>query len=150
LRRGVTFRGRLVGPKGEPVSSALVFTGLRVDPLTQMWRSAAEVRDGRFELPGCDPDKTYLVSFLDPKNQWGASVTLSGKQAGTAAEVRLAPCGKATARFVDSDGKPLAKFRPMPELVVTPGPHRYDLGAYEKGLFVADGDFLANLDPHNY
>ncbi len=40
-----------------------------------------EVKDGRFEIPGCDPDKPSTFYFLDLKDQLGATVELSGKSA---------------------------------------------------------------------
>ena len=40
------------------------------------------LRGGRFELDGCDPGSSAPVLFLDAKNQRGAAVELSGKQAG--------------------------------------------------------------------
>jgi hypothetical protein len=66
------------------------------------------VQHGAFDLPGCDPDRAVPVYFLDVENQLGAVVELSGKQAGEPVTVRLAPCGTATVRFVDGDGRPLA------------------------------------------
>ena len=35
--------------------------------------------------------------------------------------MRLAPCGSAKVRFVDGDGKPIAKHKPWVQLIVTPG-----------------------------
>jgi hypothetical protein len=150
LRRGVTVRGRLVGPDGESVGNALMICRLHVTQLSPFWRFPVEVRDGRFELPGLDPEKSYPVHFLEPKQQWAATVTLSGKQAGEPVTVRLGPCGQATARIVGTDGKPLTNHRPMLEIVVTAGALRYDREAIQKGELVADADFLANIDRHNH
>jgi hypothetical protein len=150
LRRGVTVRGRVLGPDGKPVHSALMICRLHVTTFSPFWRFPVEVRDGRFELPGLDPEKSYPVHFLDPKTRCGATVTLSGKQASEAVTVRLGPCGQAKARIVGTDGKPLANHRPTLEIVVTPGALRYDVEASRKGELVADSDFLANIDRHNY
>ena len=49
--------------------------------------------------------------FLDADHEWGATVELSGKQAGEELTIRLQPCGQAKARFVGPDGKPVAKLR---------------------------------------
>ena len=57
-----------------------------------------EVKDGRFELPGCAPEQTTQVFFLDAGNGLGAVAELSGKEAGKPLTVRLWPCGRATAR----------------------------------------------------
>jgi RNA polymerase sigma factor (sigma-70 family) len=151
LRRGVTVRGRLVGPDGKPVARALMIHRLTVTPFTFQWSFPAEVGDGRFEVRGCDPEQTYPVYFLDPKNRWGATVTVAGKQAGgKPLTVQLAPCGQAVARFVDPRGKPVPGHRPMPLMVVTPGPTRRDLEAFRKGLLFADEGFLANIDRVNH
>jgi RNA polymerase sigma factor (sigma-70 family) len=152
LKRAVTVKGRLVGPAGKPVAEALMMSRLGVDPTSSYWRGfPVVVRDGRFELHGCDPEKSYPVCFLDAKNKAGATVELSGKQAGEEVTVRLAPCGQATTRLLDGDGKPMAKYSLWLELVVTPGCSRYDLKrAYEKGELAADSEYVVNIDRVNY
>jgi RNA polymerase sigma factor (sigma-70 family) len=149
LRRGVPVKGRLLSPEGQPVARALMFCRLHV-AYDFSWRYGIEVHGARFELRGLDPEKSYPVYFLDPENHWGASVTLSGKQTGESVTVQLLPCGKATARFVDLDGKPLANFCPHLHMVITPGAGRFDRSAQDKGLLLCDGNFLANLDRRNY
>jgi len=145
LRRGVTVEGRLLDPDGKPVARAqmvcrLLRTALPSSP-------NVEIRDGIFALHGCDPEKDYPVLFLDAEHDWGAAVTLSGKQAGRERVTnRLSPCGRATVRFVDGDGKPL-KDRLLRDVllqvVVTPGP-TYD-EALRKGTLAADEAFAENL-----
>jgi RNA polymerase sigma factor (sigma-70 family) len=152
LKRAVTVKGRVVGPDGRPVAEALMVSRLGVDPVTSYWRGfPVVVRDGRFELHGCDPEKSYPVSFLDAKHKTGATVELSGKQAGEDVTVRLAPCGGAATRLLDGDGKPLAKQGLWLELVVTPGPSRYDLKKlYDKGELAADAEYVGNIDRVNH
>src|SRR5207244_3431866 len=113
LRRGVTIRGRLLGPGGKPPRAALLLCWNQVQQYTPQWFGAAvHVADGQFELRGCDPKRTYTVYFLDPRNEHGATVRLSAKTAGgKPLIVRLAPCGSAEARFVDKEGKPRLDFR---------------------------------------
>jgi hypothetical protein len=138
LRRGVTVRGRLLDPEGKPVARAEMVCGLLRSAVPS--NSNVEVRDGLFALHGCDPDKEYPVLFLDPEKGWGAAVTLAGKQAGgESVTVRLTPCGRAVARFVDAEGKPL-KDQPiwkahMLRIVVTPA----------AGPLEAVEDFAENL-----
>jgi RNA polymerase sigma factor (sigma-70 family) len=152
LKRAVTVKGRLVDPDGKPVAEALMLSRLGVDPVTSYWRGfPVVVRDGSFELHGCDPEKSYPVSLLDARHQTGATVELSGKQAGEAVTVRLAPCGRAATRLVDAEGKPLAKQGLWLELVVTPGASRYDLKkTYEEGQPAADAEYVGNIDHLNY
>jgi RNA polymerase sigma factor (sigma-70 family) len=151
LKPAVTVKGKVVGPDGKPVAEALMVSRLHVEPLVSFWRGfPLMVRDGRFELHGCEADKTYSVSFLDTKTDSGATVELTGKQTGEDVTVRLAPCGKATIRLLDADGKPIAKSQVSLEMVVTPGAAQYDFKKlYEKGEMAADSDFVANIDRAN-
>src|SRR5262249_46320574 len=121
-----------------------------VNEFDMSWRFPSYFRDGQFEIRGLDPEKSCPVSLLDSKKQLAATVNISGKQAGETVEVKLAPCGKATARFLGSDGKPLKAFRPIIEVVVTPGAPPQGVGVFEKGLVVADTQFVANIDHDNY
>src|SRR5207253_2984997 len=113
LRRGVTVSGRVLAHDGNPATSAfLLAPSYRPQ---QFSRRGSPMRvathDGRFELPGCDPDRSMPVFFFDIGREQGAVVELSGKQAQPA-PIRLAPCGSATARFVDRTGRPI----PTPKL----------------------------------
>jgi len=65
----------------------------------------------------------WMAELLNGKDKRGASVKVVAKKA--AAEplvVRVAPCGSAKLRFVDTAGKPKADFIPWLQLVVTAGP----------------------------
>jgi hypothetical protein len=72
LRRGVTVAGRVVGPDGAPLARAIAlgrsyipelglrnFSGGAFNGLL----SEIKVRDGRFEIPGCDPEKPCTFYF---------------------------------------------------------------------------------------
>ena len=152
LRRGVTLKGRLVGPDDKPVPSAVLFVSAPYRPRAENTMSPVHVWNGRFEVRGLDPEKTYRLLFLDhprgvdpvmaeeaiesfgqlwlrpllgPENKHGATVEVVPKQVKDELAVKLAPCGSAKVRFVDGDGKPLAKYSPWLQLVVTPGPTIY-------------------------
>jgi RNA polymerase sigma factor (sigma-70 family) len=148
LRRGVTVRGRLLGPDGKPVAKALMAHRLHVS-VALGWQFPEEVRDGVFEVHGLDPEKGAPVYFLDAENQCGAMVTLSGKQAGETVTVKLAPCGKATARYVDGQGQPVADYAASPDLVITPGAAGRVI-VPGKAELLADSTSLTNFDRHNY
>ena len=124
LRPGVTIKGRVEGPDGQTVTDGFILTTLRIEPFSPFWRGDFQVpiRDGRFELHGLAPEGSTRIYVLDPEHQWGASVEVSGKQAGEDLTVRLQPCGQAKARFLGPDGPPVAKKRPHLEIVITPGP----------------------------
>jgi hypothetical protein len=142
LRRGVTLRGRVVGPGGKPMAEGVLCCWNQLRPDVAEWYGAAvAVRDGRFELRGCDPERTYPVYFLDAKNKLGASATLSAKGAGEEAPtVRLEPCGSASARFVNGEGKPKARYRPFFDLVARTGEKDVD----------PVRDFVTHTDPLHY
>jgi hypothetical protein len=122
LRRGVTVQGRLVDPDGKPVARAWMMSRLQVSDWEHIVRMPAQVRDGRFELRGCDPEATYRALFYDAARDQGAVAEIAGKQtSGEPGTVRLAPCGSATLRLVSRDGQPLRKRATSFNLVVTPG-----------------------------
>ena len=151
LRRGVTVKGKFVGPDDKPVKSAVLLVSdhkLRFESTMH----PMQVLDGRFELRGLDPDKKYRLLFLEhprrpnlaytveavesfgqlwlsellgPGHKLGAFVEIDPKKVGDDLVVKLAPCGQAKVRFVDDKGKPLAGYEPWLQLVVTPGPTVY-------------------------
>ena len=151
LRRGVTVSGRLIGPDGEPVARAIAlgrsYAPYRGNgsPFTLGWGKVPEMkfRDGRFEIPGCNPDKAYTFYFLDRERQLGATVELGGKSAGNGpVTVKLQQCGVARERYTDPDGKPIAGHRRLQLLIliITPG-----TDTPQPGKTMADLQFQENL-----
>jgi hypothetical protein len=142
----------LTGPDNRPVAEAMMLSRLCVSESGNKFRSEpVVVHDGRFEIHGMDPEKSVPVCFLDAKNELGAVAEISGKSApDQPLVVRLAPCGKAVARFVDPSGKPLVKYEPMFQIVVTPGPFKGDKRARSGKELAADQDFVANFDRMHY
>jgi RNA polymerase sigma factor (sigma-70 family) len=150
LRRGVTVAGKVLTPEGEPVAKAQMVCQsyvpyghgfLNIKPLP--------VDHGKFELPGCDPDRALPVYFLDAANQLGAMVKLSGKDVGAKAPtVKLQPCGSVTARFLDAEGKPLANRDTFLELALNDGVSFWDSLTADK--VVADEVSMRGLDAKRY
>ena len=101
LHPGATVTGQVVGPDGQPVHRAWIFSRVILDPRQGAWniwtgRHHGNVRNGRFEIHGLDPDTEVPVYFLEPKRKLGATAVLSGKSAiGGPVIVRLEPCGAA-------------------------------------------------------
>jgi hypothetical protein len=122
------------------------------------WRSwqgeyQGHVRNGRFELHGLAADPEVPVFFLEPKRKLGAMINLSGKSGSAGpTTVRLAPCGAAGARLVDSAGKPLAGYRDpsLITMVVTPGPSWYSRDKADQDRLAGDKDYFYRIDPTNY
>jgi hypothetical protein len=177
LRRGVTIKGRVVGPDGKPAKDTLLLVG-EYRPANEKFLHPILVRDGQLELPGCDPDRTYRLVFVErpwvgpvfgvealhtfgqlwisqllgAQNKLGKVVEVSAKKAAAEpVEVRLAACGSAKVRFVGADGKPLAKYKGALQLVVTPGP---PVGqAIQEGRFAAEvvrliSEYADDSEPH--
>ena len=112
------------------------------------------LRGGRFELHGCDPASSAPVLFVDAKKQRGAAVELSGKQAGEDVEVKMQPCGSATVRLVDDQGKPVRRGATPAhiEVVLTPGPSFAEIiiGRPEDEPGHRRRHHVANLDRERY
>jgi RNA polymerase sigma factor (sigma-70 family) len=154
LRRGVLVRGSVLGNTGQPVASAFVLAPTYVPREFELRGDALPVRQGRFEVPGCDPDKTVPLLFYDTHNLQGAFVELSPKQAAVEpVQVRLAPCGSASVRFVDPAGQPILRPAAQLDVLLRPGPTIQD--SFEQGgpayLTVPAGRFFGpqsvRLDP---
>jgi RNA polymerase sigma factor (sigma-70 family) len=157
VRRGVTLRGTVLGPDGKPVARGMLLCPrelLSADPnyFRIVFPGGSPphgliVENGRFELHGCDPDKTYRVYLLDamfhsgvgsyrrldgtPRKTLGGMMGNVDAHAGAVAEisaaqvkdgeltVRLQPCGTAQVRLLDAAGKP-SRAVPWVELEVVP------------------------------
>ncbi len=155
LRRGVTVRGQILDPDGKLAENTWMISRMIIPaPYTplRLWLRGhhAVARDGRFVMHGLDPEIETPVHFLDPKRKLAATAFLPGKLApGGAFVVRLAPCGTATMRLVDTNGKPVKTLRGGPSLiamVVTPGA----LMQMRPTETLADESDLPRLDPVNY
>ncbi len=149
LRPGRTVKGRVVGPEGQAVGDVRIIATLQFNYFHLFWRGdlAPHARDGRFELHGLDPNRPVRVAFFDPDHQWGTSVELSGQQAGEDVTVRLRPCGRATARLVGTDGKPLAGLFPQFEILGSPGPRLDTRDKREQAELAADTLYVPSVDP---
>ena len=114
IQRGLTLRGSIVGLENRPAGNVLILSRHFLGVGEDTWRGGTiRVKDGQFELHGLDPDASVPFYFLDPQNETGAVVEISGKSADNGPlVVHLQPCGKAVARFVDRQGKPKVKYRP--------------------------------------
>ena len=151
LRPGKTVTVRVVGPEGQTVTDAFYLTALRILPTNPYWRSYPDpIKDGRFELHGLDPDGTARMDILDPIHQWGAALEVSGKQAGEELTVALRPCGRAKARFLGPDGKPLANHVPNLEFIATPGRHPLARDKKTDMELAADSAYISNVDRKHY
>jgi hypothetical protein len=100
LRRGVTLRGTVLGPDGKRVKQGMVIcpkelapadaSGPRVFSLTGPQPSGLILKDGRFELRGCDPERTYRVFVVDAAGGSGGLAYAGVMPAGA---LRVRPFG---------------------------------------------------------
>jgi RNA polymerase sigma factor (sigma-70 family) len=147
LNRGVTVQGKVVGPDGKPVARAVLYcktflpSGYNLNGV-----NSRPVKDGRFDLPGCDPGQTVQAFFLDARNRLGAVALLSGKQAGKPVTVKLQRCGTLKVRFVDDRGKPFTDVYPGVGIVLTQGVPFHVAFNLDKGPFAG----VAYPDRKNY
>src|SRR5262249_37322848 len=94
VRRGVTLRGKVVGPDGKKVASAILLVPGEIIRSDRNVRFAVSpggkpavwvgVKDGRFELPGCDPAKTYRLFVLNATSANTGGDVLFPAQPGSA------------------------------------------------------------------
>jgi RNA polymerase sigma factor (sigma-70 family) len=106
LRKGVTLEARVLRPDGSPVPWVNSYCR-GMDPLSvhaYRWDYPVRREKGLFRMPGCDPDRTYRVFFLQPELRLGAAVDL--KPGTRPAEVRLEPTAGVRGRLAHADGSP--------------------------------------------
>jgi hypothetical protein len=158
LHRGMTVKGQVVDPQGQPVEDAWMFSRLIALPQPVPWRHwwgeyHGNARDGRFELHGVPRDTEVPVIFLEPQRRLGSIVNIAGKSGSSEPViVRLEFCGTVKVRLVDPAGKPVAKYHDpyLISMVVTPGPSPQSSDKADEGRLAADQDYLFRIDPINY
>ncbi|MFL5339427.1 MAG: sigma-70 family RNA polymerase sigma factor [Gemmataceae bacterium] len=101
LDRGLTKKGRLVGPDGQPLMGVL-FGAKRA------LRGQAEKLPGdTFVAEALDPEVPRTLVFLHPEKKLAGSLRLRGDEPGEPV-VRLQPCSTVRGRLLDIDGQPIA------------------------------------------
>jgi beta-lactamase regulating signal transducer with metallopeptidase domain/protocatechuate 3,4-dioxygenase beta subunit len=150
IRRGVTVRGRIVGPDVGPVGDVLILSRHFIGVAEFCFRGGKiAAKDGQFEIHGLDPDASVPFYFLDSRNLLGATAAISGKSADAGPLiVRLQPCGRAVVRYVDRQGKAKGNYSPSLKIVVSPGPFEGD--DKQRRKIASDEDFVANFDREHY
>src|SRR5262249_30146005 len=121
LHPGASVHGRVLGPDGQPVRDAWIFSRvIQQSPPTGGWkhwdicttRGRGTTYGGHFALHGLGPDPEVPAYFLEADRQWGATARFTAKSAADGpVTIRLEPCGTARARLVGPDAKPLGRYR---------------------------------------
>jgi RNA polymerase sigma factor (sigma-70 family) len=118
LRKGVKLEARIVGPDNSPVKNAMGWCAEMQATQLDNWVSPSPISDGRFELEGADPERSYRAFFVDPKRKLGAVANLRCDAKGPVV-VRLEPTATAKGTMVDEKGKPLEGSQILPWIVLT-------------------------------
>ena len=120
LRQGMSVTGKVVGPDDRPVAAGILVSARHVHPLNPSTARPLPLSGGNFVLPGCEAGRTYPVLFLDAERRLGATAELTAGPRERPPLVRLQPCGQASVRFVDADGRPLANQVLTPFVLLEP------------------------------
>jgi protocatechuate 3,4-dioxygenase beta subunit len=104
LTRGLSRKGRVVDPDGQPVA------GVQCYGLDPTWGEMRTLADGTFEVRGLEPDHPRQVIFAHKERRLVGSVILQGEESRSDAPlvVRLARPGSLKGRLIDEDGQPVA------------------------------------------
>ncbi len=107
LTRGLTRKGKLVGPDGQPV------IGARCYGVIPSWGYLKTLADDTFEVFGLESGRPRLVIFAHQARRLVGSVVINkdNLKADATMVVRLEPAGSIKGRLVDEDGLPLAGAR---------------------------------------
>ncbi len=150
LREGVPIAGKVVGPDGRPVSAAVLVSARHVHPLNPATARPVPSVGGDFVLPGCEAGRTYRVLFLDAERRLGAIADLTAGSREGPTVVRLQPCGQATVRFVDADGRPQSNWTVTPFVLLEPDVASGDDAARARRAAEAVPHEMAWADPLAY
>jgi hypothetical protein len=121
LTRGVPLRGEVIDSDGKPAASAVIVAPTYIPEGIELKGHALQVRDGHFEIPGCDPRANVLAVVYDRRTKRGAMVELS-PGASTPPTVRLAPAVAARVTLVGPAAMASAQPRLTVELLFRAGP----------------------------
>lgn len=126
VRKGVTLEARVVGPNGEPVESVTaMYPGIDAS-LFDVWNLGVEFPQGRFQIPGADPERTYRVFFTNVNRRLGAVADLKYDPAGKPIEIRLQPTAIIRGKIADPNGAPPGRRLPVSlSLLLSPERREY-------------------------
>jgi hypothetical protein len=147
LKRATTLRGRVLGPDGKAVPGGYLLCRCYVASGFDLnGPQAVRVKDGRFELPGWDPDNPAPLYFLSPELGAGGVLKLKAGERTGEVTVRLQKVGGAKVRVLDGRGKPLADSRVTITMPLSPGASFFDENGFGGKQPTADEAMLGNFD----
>jgi RNA polymerase sigma factor (sigma-70 family) len=118
LRKGVKLEARIVGPDDLPVDMAMGWWTEMLASQLENWVSPGPIPDGRFELEGADPERSYRVFLVHPRRKLGAVAEIKYDRKGPVV-IRLQPTATAKGTMVDEKGRPLERSQILPWIVLT-------------------------------
>ncbi len=149
LQTGSEVVATVVDPEGKPVDGFSLLSRLRIFPHSPQWRGfAEEIQGSEAILRGLPSGEAIPVYFLHASRKLGAMVMIDPKSPATT--IQLQPCGTATARFVREDGAPVVGGSFGLHMVVSPGKTSLDRDVDQDTEFLADEDFVSNIDRTNH
>ncbi|MDR3620022.1 MAG: carboxypeptidase regulatory-like domain-containing protein [Paludisphaera borealis] len=106
LRAGVSLEAFVVDPDGHPVDNVTAMhTGIDA-ALIDVWNQGHEFPEGKFRIPGADPERTYRVFFLKSDARLGAVTELKYDSTKNPQLVRLQPTATLRGKIATSGGEP--------------------------------------------
>lgn len=103
LRKAPPLVVRVLDPDGRPTEAFLaMFNGIDAK-LIDMWNHGRPFTNGRFTIPGADPERTYRVFFINAARRLGAVADLKPPADGHPLEVRLQPTATIKGKIADAD-----------------------------------------------
>ena len=125
LRKGVSLEALVVAPDGRPVD-VVTAAYLGIDAaLVDVWNQGHEFAEGKFRIPGADPDRTYRVYFVAPDKHLGAVAELKYEPDANARVIRLRPTGVIRGRIASPGGESSQKAFVNVNLILNPERREY-------------------------
>ena len=125
LRKGKPLEARVLDPDGRPLEGFLAkYAGINAC-LVDDWEQGKPFTEGRFRIPGADPDRTYRVFFVSIARRLGAVAELKLDPSGKPLEVRLQPTATIKGRVVEAGGGPPREAQAYPRMLLRPERKEY-------------------------
>jgi hypothetical protein len=125
LRKGVSLEALVAAPDGRPVDVVTAaYTGIDA-ALIDVWNQGHEFAEGKFRIPGADPDRTYRVYFVAPDKHLGAVAELKYEPAANPRVIRLQPTGVIRGRIASPAGEPPKQAHVSVHLLLNPERKEY-------------------------
>jgi RNA polymerase sigma factor (sigma-70 family) len=139
LDPGLTFRGKLLGPDGEPV------TGARTHGLTRWWHfELPPLATAEFTVRACNPNRSRTVVFHHAEKRLAGVLVPAKDDIGKPITVKMQRGNTIKGRLVDADGQPRANV--ALQLAIKLGADNYGWEPYPPNSVQTDKDGRFHID----